>query len=554
MTDNALYLEADEDITSAIDKLTKSPASKVQIVVPKRSTMLQSIINLKLMKKAAENAGKELILVTNDKIATDLAGRVGLAVAPSVGANAVVQAAEMPEDLKSNEEIIEASDPEPPAAVPDPVTAKAKSAPTRPFIKHRDITDEPPEPKEVDSGPADEASATSAKKPLKVPNWSRLQRRVMWVAGAAVLVIGYFVFMYFGSSASVTLYANGTKTDISSSFTVDPTLKQTDFTKGVLAGQVVTVTKSLSGTFTPTGQQDAGTKASGTMTIYNSFSSSPQPLQAGTRFVAPDGNVFRSTSDVTVPGAGVSGGGISPGTNTVTVTADQNGDQYNEAPAKYNIPGLPSNEQSSIYGEGVQMSGGTTKTITVVTQNDVNTAEAAVLAGDKNNATSALSSRVPTGFTALTASQSSTVSAVNPAPAVGAQGTSATLSLSVTYSELSVSKSDYQKLVDSQETSQVGSGNQIYDDGFTGANVTQSSTDPTGRAVFAYTTTAYSGAKLDITSIAKQMSGMRFSSASDFATGLPGISQANITNWPSWSTNLPSRPGSIHIHIQVLNK
>src|SRR5215469_4965346 len=118
MKDNALYLEADEDITSAIDKLTKSPAQKVQIVVPKRSTMLQSIINLKLMKKAAEGAGKELVLVTNDKIATDLAGRVGLAVAPSVGANAVVQTAEMPEDLKSNEEIIEASDPEPPVAPP----------------------------------------------------------------------------------------------------------------------------------------------------------------------------------------------------------------------------------------------------------------------------------------------------------------------------------------------------------------------------------------------------------------------------------------------------
>src|SRR5262245_43647295 len=90
MKDNALYLEVDEDITSAIDKLQKLPGDAARIVVPKRSTMLQSIINLKLLKKAAADSGKELVLVTNDRIATDLAGRVGLAVAPSLGATAAV--------------------------------------------------------------------------------------------------------------------------------------------------------------------------------------------------------------------------------------------------------------------------------------------------------------------------------------------------------------------------------------------------------------------------------------------------------------------------------
>jgi hypothetical protein len=553
MTDNALYLEADEDITSAIDKLTKSPGQKVQIVVPKRSTMLQSIINLKLMKKAAEGSGKELILVTNDKIATDLAGRVGLAVAPSIGANPVVQSAEMPEDLKSNEEIIEASDPEPPAA-PEPVAPKSKSIPTRPFIKHREIQDEPPEPKAaVSESSDDKAAATTPKKPLKVPNWSRLQRRVMWVAGAVVLVIGYFAFMYFGSSATVTLYANGTKTDISSSFTVDPTLKQTDFAKGVLAGQLVSVNKTLSGTFTPTGKEDAGTKAGGTVTIQNCSDTNTYTLNAGNTLTS-QGLSFITQQNVTIPGGtfSIQNGQITGCTSpTVSdpVTAAQNGDNYNLTNASFSSSKL--NSKFNITGS---MTGGTTKTITVVTQNDVDTAEAAILAGDKNNATSALGGRVPTGFTALTASQSSTVSSVSPAPAVGAQGSSATLSLSVTYSELAVSKSDYRKLIDNQELSQVGSGNQVYDDGFSSANVSQSSTDPTGRAVFAYTTTAYSGAKLNTASLAKQLSGMRFSDATDFATGLPGISQANISNWPSWSTSLPSRPGSIHIKIQVLNK
>jgi hypothetical protein len=60
MNQEALYLEADEDITSAIDKLHKTVGDTVQIVVPKRSTLLQSIINLKLLKKRPKPLIKSL--------------------------------------------------------------------------------------------------------------------------------------------------------------------------------------------------------------------------------------------------------------------------------------------------------------------------------------------------------------------------------------------------------------------------------------------------------------------------------------------------------------
>ena len=125
MKDNALYLEVDEDITSAIDKLSKSTGTSVQIVVPKRSTMLQSMINLKLLKKAAETHGKELILVTNDRIAADLAARVGLGVAPAIGAKPVIREAVKPTQLRDAEEVIEANDPEPPPCRPSPLRRRS---------------------------------------------------------------------------------------------------------------------------------------------------------------------------------------------------------------------------------------------------------------------------------------------------------------------------------------------------------------------------------------------------------------------------------------------
>ena len=155
MKDNALYLEVDEDITSAIDKLKSAPEGPVQIVVPKRSTLLQSIINLKLLKKAADSSNRELVLVTTDRIAGELAARVGLSVAPAVGAKTVVPDAKQPEAPGTNEEVIEASDPEPPAPIPEPKPKFGK----KPLLKRLPVTDGPPPP--AGAATAESALATT---------------------------------------------------------------------------------------------------------------------------------------------------------------------------------------------------------------------------------------------------------------------------------------------------------------------------------------------------------------------------------------------------------
>ena len=46
-----LYLDADTEITEAIEKLKKSSEDEVRIVVPSRSGLLQSQVNVKLLKK-----------------------------------------------------------------------------------------------------------------------------------------------------------------------------------------------------------------------------------------------------------------------------------------------------------------------------------------------------------------------------------------------------------------------------------------------------------------------------------------------------------------------
>jgi hypothetical protein len=475
MKDNALYLEADEDITSAIDKLGKSQASSVQIVVPKRSTMLQSIINLKLLKKAAESHGKALVLVTNDKIATELAARVGLAVAPSLGAKAVIGASKSaPKSLAHEEEIIEAGEPderpapaggEEPEGLDDdndeeegndsseedtdgvgepkgemsaaatstalatlPEAAK-KSSKRPPLLKRREISDEPP-------GEPATGKATGAG--LKIPNFDILQRRLLWVVLALAVTAGYWGFMYFFTSAKVTLFANGSRTSIDTAFAVDTSNSATtDLSGSVLAGQKITFSKDLNSTFAPTGQQDIGTKATGKMTIVNSDVVA-HDFVAGTRFQAPDGKIFHLDADTHVDAAipVISGHNFTtqPSSTNATVTADQNGDGYNEAPAKYSIPGLSTDQQQYTSGQGDQMSGGTSKVVTVVQQSDVDTAKAALLQKDQGNASQDLSGKLPSGYVAVPGSQTSDATGVQSAPDVGSQGTTATLTKLITRS------------------------------------------------------------------------------------------------------------------------
>lgn len=75
-----LYLEPDDEITVVIDRLKASPQTGVVLVIPRGSSLVQSIVNLKILKRNAEEKGKEIFLVTNDRITGNIASQVGISV------------------------------------------------------------------------------------------------------------------------------------------------------------------------------------------------------------------------------------------------------------------------------------------------------------------------------------------------------------------------------------------------------------------------------------------------------------------------------------------
>lgn len=78
--DEFLYLETDEEITSVIDKLKGLESDSVALVAPKGSSIVQSLVSLKLLKKEAARLKKDIAIVTADEVGQNLSTQVGLSV------------------------------------------------------------------------------------------------------------------------------------------------------------------------------------------------------------------------------------------------------------------------------------------------------------------------------------------------------------------------------------------------------------------------------------------------------------------------------------------
>ena len=184
----------------------------------------------------------------------------------------------------------------------------------------------------------------------------RSRSRVKWIGWTVATLIVLCAVLYgitavFGS-AKITITFKKTPWNYQVNFTADKAASGINATQDVIPGQVFSLPKNLTQLFPATGRANVSQKAQGILTIYNAYSSSPQTLVATTRFVTPDGKIFRLVSGVVVPGAAVTNGQIVPSSITATVVADQPGIAYNvSSTPKLTIPGFEgSPKYNAFYG------------------------------------------------------------------------------------------------------------------------------------------------------------------------------------------------------------
>lgn len=383
--DEILYLEQDEEITSVIDKLKKSESGSVGLVIPRNCTLVHSIVNLKLLKKEAQNLNKEIALVTADKIGKNIAGQIGLVVYEDVHSKRPANPVGM-SDRPKGDEVIEV---DMSAAAAGTATENAASGGS-PAIKHYAL--------ESEVGKVAEASAFATKEipddqPIRgndrsfSPARHRSSQPNKLKKGALVALA---IFLLLGAATVlglpqtqvvVTVAAESFEKNIS--LMIDSEAKEVDQNQKIIPGQLLEVTNEDAKRVVATGKKDVGTKAKGPVTVTNSFQVAPWKIPAGTVFVSPDNKSFKLVSDMTVPGPTFCQTGdklgICPGSASGTLEAAEPGDSYNIKAGKFTISGLSDAQKSGSTAESTKdFSGGSSKTVSTMTAEDVENATAAL--------------------------------------------------------------------------------------------------------------------------------------------------------------------------------
>lgn len=532
-----IYLEADAEITEAIDKLRAADASTVQIVVPGRSSLLQSVVNLKLLKKAAKDHKKELVLVTGDKTAKNLAGKVGLAVAASVGATAVIP--EIPES-DPEPDIVEKIAQEPPVEPSSDAVAQsdkaAGSTKPAPVMSKRALSDG-----------EEKKSSKKDKKTPKVPNFNLFQKKMVWIGGAIGLILLVLILVFFVQPVKTTVIAKAQKKPINVVFTLSPSSTTSNPEDGVVAAKQISLDKDYKASFTATGKKDVGTKASGSAAIKNCEDSDPISLPVGSKLTA-SGKTFVSTAAATIPGGNFSNGGQTCNSSAanIQISAEQNGDSYNLSGASFSVAGV----SSRVSGSG-STSGGTSKTVTVVSQGDIDGAKKKMLEGGSDSAKNELFDKVGKNSVLFEQTFKANESSFSSSAPAGSEAENGTITAKISYVALTATNKDVEALLLAQLKGEVPNNFEVYDNGLGSLKYTTVSPAENDTYKVSGATTAFIGEKIDEKALAAKLTGKSKKDVSDIAKSFnPSIVSATASGWPL-VPNMPLLAGNIKIEIKV---
>ncbi|MFA5888797.1 MAG: hypothetical protein WCW47_00570 [Candidatus Paceibacterota bacterium] len=167
-----------------------------------------------------------------------------------------------------------------------------------------------------------------------------------------------------------------------------------------LGFQTVTTTKDIEKTVSATDEEQVEKKAIGKIVVYNNYSVQPQALVKTTRFETPDGLVFRTVEDITVPGIQIKSDKAVAGSIEVGVEADKPGPKYNIGLKDFSIAGFKGTPKyTKIYGRSrTEMSGGFVGTQKTVSKETINKIDEEIKELLKTSLSKDIISQIPENF------------------------------------------------------------------------------------------------------------------------------------------------------------
>ncbi len=565
-----IYIELDEEIVSVYDRVKKLQFKDIYLVVPERSVLLQSIVNLKILQRKLNDIDKQVFIITTDPVGTKLALQAGIKVFDKIDDGSKITKQVLNPELKiqpiraASNEYEDFS----PARMPEKkisiLEIMKNFKENKKNFSWKSLLDVKRKYKDV----------LKKRKQLSLPGGpNRKALTTLVVISVTILLIIFYVALpgatiyltpesdVLEASANITLadaYLNSSELDSHPSHTI--------------ASYDVDAVAEVSIDYVATGQLFSGENASGTITLVNE-ADYDWSLVAFTRLQSPDGIVFRTQQFVSIPAATEAG----PATLDVYVVADEEdaygtviGDRGNiDAGTYFALPGLRDSSQSLLYGQNaVAFTGGKTVVTKYVTAEDLDAAYSRVVSelegvaqSTLDDEVSALNSQNGTDLQLLTGDYAYDTGdpKVNLPDVEGDQienftvtGTMTVSGVAFNYSELlnilrgelKLRKSPEKQLESIDETS-------LYYEIFDidrGAKKIKLTASIKGVEEYVLDPEEESGARL-VKKIKDHIAGKTVEEAQDYIQNLDEINTVAIKSWPVWAPTIPSVQENIKIRV-----
>lgn len=559
---DTIYIDVDDEITNIIDKVITSKHKIVALVLPKRATVLQSIVNMKLLKRSGDGKKKKLVLITSEAGLLPLAGAVGLHVAKTLHSKPLIPTApkDITDDLAiDNEDANQLEqDEEPEIDSKKPIGELAGAAAAGALIAADD--DEPIELDDVSEPDSDDIIKSNKKvgkkgkadNKVKIPNFNNFRKRLLIGGGIVLaLLVAWFVGAFVLPSAKITIKTDSisvnTDVDFIASTSADSLNEETKVVPAVEKQVKKTNTEKVSAT----GRKNIGDKATGTVTVkLTSCEQDSVTIPAGTG-VSNGGLTFITQTDATFNSVKIGNQCKNDSfpqftSGTIKVTAQNPGDQYNISGGRsFSVNGI-----ANVTGvDSSAMSGGTNKEVTVVSDQDVENAKQKLTDKSKNTAKSELEKQFEEDdLLAITESFTANTPSLVATPKVGEEANEVSVTSATNYTMLGVKQNDLKKLVVASAKEQIDTNKQaISDDGLSKAIYKMGERKtPTDIKVNVQSTVS-TGTQVDQDALKEQIMGKKKGEVQKIVGELPGVKEVNVKYSPFWVYKTPSKPSKINL-------
>jgi hypothetical protein len=537
---DTLYIDVEDEITTVIEKVINAKHKVVAVVLPKRATVFQSAVNLKLLKKAAVSGKKNIVLITSDKAILAIAGSVGVHVAktptskPTIPAPVITTAAVTEIlDLDST----------------SPVDSKSNSLAAASAINEDESIELDNTSPETEALTDEGGVIKKKKKIVKIPDFSSFSLRLGLAIGAVVLLIVlWFIGFVVMPKATVTVNTNVSTTSINTSVTARVGLAELDLENNVIPATRVQVEKIDSVTVEATGQKNIGNKATGTINLTNCIDKvGVQVVPAGTRFSA--GSVtFETSEQAILPESTFNSSDQCKSKEigddkTVKAVAVEPGEQSNVSSQTL------TSSISGVVAVGSNMTGGTTENVKIVSQEDVDKATQALNGTSKNDALTELKKQLQEKqVRAVEETFTSNQPAVVASPAVGAEAPETRVTMTVNYSLLGVSQNDLEEIIDKEIKANLGDTPiNVRDNGIEAIKFTLSESPNEANTILTMETVATIGPEINEEELRNSIAGKKRGDIEKQIEAIDGVRSVSVEYSPVWITTTPKSANKISI-------